>query len=149
MEKILGYITLGLFQCILIFSPVIVLPMLIFTALSPVSLFDKYIENRIIFFSQIIFVTGCLLRRKIFRFPLKFVGFTGMVAAYYLVASATDAGGEIGAKDYQGMIISFASGIPFLIAGISMFAVMCFEDENSSRLKLSGVTQKRKEPVEY
>jgi hypothetical protein len=80
---------------------------------------------------------------------MKFLGFAGMVASYYMIASATDAGGEIGAKDYQGMTISFASGVPFLIAGVSMFAVMCFGDNNASKLKSSGDKPERNEPVEY
>jgi hypothetical protein len=123
--------------------------MLVFTALSPFSLFEKYHENRIIFFSQILFVEGCFLRRKILRVPLKVSGFIGMISAYYLVASATDAGGEIGARDYQGMTISFASGIPFLAAGFSMLAVMCFDDKNSSKLKRSEESSERYNPVEY
>ena len=113
------------------FSPVIVLPMLVFTVISPFSLFDVHLENMFIFFSQMIFVTGCILRRQHLRILLKGIGFIGMIAAYLLVASATDTGGEIGAKDYQGMVISFLSGIPFLVAGVIMFVAASSENVSS------------------
>ena len=130
-EKKLSWITLGLFQCILIFSPVIVLPMLVFTAISPISFFDVHLENKIIFISQVIFVTGCILRRQHLRILLKGIGFFGMIAAYLLLASATDTGGEIGAKDSQGIVISFLSGIPFLVAGVFMFRAASSENVRS------------------